>query len=635
MGVTGLLQQLKDIQEKTTLSKYKGKTLAVDTYGWLHRGLISCAQDLCTDTPTKSYITSVMKKVDMLRHFGVEPYMVFDGSLLPTKEATNAERAAKREKAREAANMYTKKGDRKLAWKEFMKAAGVTPEMAKSVMVELDRKHVKYVVAPYEADPQMVYLEKIGLVDGILSEDSDLLIFGCRRLITKLNDYGECVEIDRENFDKIKRPNLGQFSQEQLRDVAILSGCDYTKGIPGVGLKTAFNLIQKLGSLERVILSLQAEKKEIPENFLDEALKATLAFQYQKVFDPTKQSLSTLMAYPEDHNIDMDTVELCCGRTLEHQIHKGICNGKLHPSTFQVLMSREQNLACRSTSMIHSQTKHTLDFKKSELFGGTPTRSIESFFQVDNQVKLTVQEKRCDPGRSDEKKLSPTSKKIKRLNASCQTKGTTSSFFAMKKTVTADSQIKALANPANTSSFLTGESDVPESLSPVKDVAPIASVLTKTEIVENYLTDVDDDFEESLQEGLAPDSILVRSMARPPLVGSNKSVIMNNDEDDSLNDIEESPVKMEQIGLSWRAKFLLGKDSGLEKSAAQKVKVFESDPSLDPTTPDDGELRFAIKNPPSLQREEFILSESDKENGEVLPTKSTKFKLLQFAFTGH
>lgn len=640
MGVTGLLQQLKDIQEKTTLSKYKGKTLAVDTYGWLHRGLISCAQDLCTDAPTRSYITSVMKKVDMLRYFGVEPYMVFDGSLLPTKEATNAERAARREKAREAANAYTKKGDRKLAWKEYMKAAGVTPEMAKSVMVELDRKHVKYVVAPYEADPQMVYLEKIGLVDGILSEDSDLLIFGCQRLITKLNDYGECVEIDRTNFDKIKRPNLGQFTQEQLRWVAILSGCDYTKGLPGIGLKTAFNLIQRLGSIERVVLWLQAEKKEIPETFLDEALKATLAFQFQKVFDPMNQALSTLQEYPEDHDMDMEVVELCCGKTLDTHVHFGICNGKLHPSTFDTLMSREQNLATKSSSMVMTKTKHDTGMRKAESFGGTLTKGIESFFQVDKQVKTSNPEKRCDPGRVGEKKLSPTSKKLKRITPeSLSSKGVTSSFFKSALTTTMSIEPTTALQPNADSSFLTGDSDVPESLSPSKPCTRRVSQPPKDDPESQYLTDVDDDdFDDNLQNDLATNSILRSSMVRPPLVASNKSFVEEKDHEGYTNEIEDSPVKLQEVGLSWRAKFLLNSDPGLKKSTAQKLKVFESDTSLDPATPDEEDLRLSVSQPSqpkSLQKEEYILSESDKENEEILPPRSTGFKLLRFAFTGH
>ena len=41
---------------------------------------------------------------------------------------------------------------------------------------------VDYVVAPYEADAQMYHLERIGLVDGIITEDSDLLVFGAKKV---------------------------------------------------------------------------------------------------------------------------------------------------------------------------------------------------------------------------------------------------------------------------------------------------------------------------------------------------------------------------------------------------------------------------------------------------------------------
>ena len=39
-------------------------------------------------------------------------------------------------------------------------------------------KGYDYIVSPYESDAQLTYLKKIGLVDYILSEDSDLLVFG-------------------------------------------------------------------------------------------------------------------------------------------------------------------------------------------------------------------------------------------------------------------------------------------------------------------------------------------------------------------------------------------------------------------------------------------------------------------------
>lgn len=41
---------------------------------------------------------------------------------------------------------------------------------------------VEYIVAPYEADSQLAYLSKEGIVDLIVTEDSDLLVFGCKKV---------------------------------------------------------------------------------------------------------------------------------------------------------------------------------------------------------------------------------------------------------------------------------------------------------------------------------------------------------------------------------------------------------------------------------------------------------------------
>ena len=37
-------------------------------------------------------------------------------------------------------------------------------------------------MAPYEADAQLAYLSKEGVVDLIITEDSDLVVFGCRKV---------------------------------------------------------------------------------------------------------------------------------------------------------------------------------------------------------------------------------------------------------------------------------------------------------------------------------------------------------------------------------------------------------------------------------------------------------------------
>lgn len=61
-------------------------------------------------------------------------------------------------------------------------------------------ENVPYIVAPYEADAQLAYLELHGYVDGIITEDSDLLVFGCRKVLFKLDVDGKCCEIRRETI---------------------------------------------------------------------------------------------------------------------------------------------------------------------------------------------------------------------------------------------------------------------------------------------------------------------------------------------------------------------------------------------------------------------------------------------------
>lgn len=41
---------------------------------------------------------------------------------------------------------------------------------------------VDCIVAPYEADAQLAYLTKSGLAHAVITEDSDLLAFGCKKV---------------------------------------------------------------------------------------------------------------------------------------------------------------------------------------------------------------------------------------------------------------------------------------------------------------------------------------------------------------------------------------------------------------------------------------------------------------------
>ncbi|ANB15459.1 exodeoxyribonuclease DIN7 [Sugiyamaella lignohabitans] len=122
------------------------------------------------------------------------------------------------------------------------------------VIEVLKRRNISYVVAPYEADAQLVYLEMNGYIQAIISEDSDLLVFGAQCMLTKMDNVGKCIEVRRDKFHTCQDLNLADFNDENLRVMAILSGCDYSPGISGIGPVKAYNLIRKYREFHRVSL---------------------------------------------------------------------------------------------------------------------------------------------------------------------------------------------------------------------------------------------------------------------------------------------------------------------------------------------------------------------------------------------
>lgn len=81
------------------------------------------------------------------------------------------------------ANEFIAKGDHKSAAIHIHKSIDVTPEMAYILIQELKLIGVDFVVAPYEADAQMAFLDRIGEVAAIITEDSDMLLFGCKKVL--------------------------------------------------------------------------------------------------------------------------------------------------------------------------------------------------------------------------------------------------------------------------------------------------------------------------------------------------------------------------------------------------------------------------------------------------------------------
>ncbi|PLB35990.1 ssDNA endodeoxyribonuclease RAD2 [Aspergillus candidus] len=103
-----------------------------------------------------------------------------------------------------------------------------------------------YITAPMEAEAQCAELVSLGLVDGVITDDSDIFLFGGTRVYKNMFNQSKFVECyltsDLEKEYALHRQKLISFAH--------LLGSDYTEGIPGIGPVTALEIITEFSSLE-------------------------------------------------------------------------------------------------------------------------------------------------------------------------------------------------------------------------------------------------------------------------------------------------------------------------------------------------------------------------------------------------
>ncbi|KAJ9121531.1 hypothetical protein QFC22_002149 [Naganishia vaughanmartiniae] len=107
----------------------------------------------------------------------------------------------------------------------------ITHQMVAQIQLLLRLFGIPYVTAPMEAEAQCAELAKLDLVDGVITDDNDVFLFGgpqCFKNIFNDSKYVECFlasDLEREM----------SLTRERLISLAYLLGSDYTIGLPGVG----------------------------------------------------------------------------------------------------------------------------------------------------------------------------------------------------------------------------------------------------------------------------------------------------------------------------------------------------------------------------------------------------------------
>eukprot|EP00923_Selenidium_pygospionis_P038488 GHVN01067096.1.p1 GENE.GHVN01067096.1~~GHVN01067096.1.p1 ORF type:complete len:1726 (+),score=299.51 GHVN01067096.1:2841-8018(+) len=124
----------------------------------------------------------------------------------------------------------------------------VTPEMQEEVRDLLRAFGIPFVDAPAEAEAQASFLTAAGLCDGVISDDSDTIVFGAREVYRHFFDSRSTVE--EYDIDMIYR-EIGVGKAEMIL-LAMLLGCDYTLGVKGIGVVNALETIKAFGSMDEM-----------------------------------------------------------------------------------------------------------------------------------------------------------------------------------------------------------------------------------------------------------------------------------------------------------------------------------------------------------------------------------------------
>ena len=105
---------------------------------------------------------------------------------------------------------------------------------------------IPFVNAPFEAEAQCAMLEKLRLVDGTATEDSDALLFGCNKVYKCLFSHNS----NPMEYAQVRVTSELGLETDDLIIMALFMGCDYTPGVKGIAAVNATEIINCFGSTE-------------------------------------------------------------------------------------------------------------------------------------------------------------------------------------------------------------------------------------------------------------------------------------------------------------------------------------------------------------------------------------------------
>ena len=231
MGIRNLNKYFKeecknsDAIKLTHMSQLSGKKIAVDISIYLYK----FASD---DT----LIENIYLMLSIFRHYNIIPIFVFDGKPPAEKKDLLMQRAIEKKHAENEFNILKTNLEYNSNMDEDEKHEIINKmDILKKKFVYINKNQLDdvkilirsygmtYCDAPNEADELCAMLVIKGIVWGCLSEDMDMFVYGCQRVIRYLSLMNHTFVL----YDTKKILSKLEINQNELREICVVSGTDY------------------------------------------------------------------------------------------------------------------------------------------------------------------------------------------------------------------------------------------------------------------------------------------------------------------------------------------------------------------------------------------------------------------------
>jgi flap endonuclease-1 len=254
-------------KQTIALDALRGRTLSVDGNGELYQFLALIR--LRDGTPLRdstgritSHLSGLFYRTTrLIAEHGLALVFVFDGKPPARKAQEIVKRRAVRERYERERDAALEQGDFARAYSKATMTSRLTKEMVAEARDLLRLMGLPTVQAPSEAEAQAAHMAATSdEVWAAASKDYDSLLFGAPRLVRFLTISGKEFLPSQGTFRPIVPEVLDlasllsgwRITREQLVDLAILVGTDFTSGVHGVGPKKALRLVQQHGRIEEM-----------------------------------------------------------------------------------------------------------------------------------------------------------------------------------------------------------------------------------------------------------------------------------------------------------------------------------------------------------------------------------------------